>query len=42
MARPEQNWITFEIDGKQVRAPEGAMLNPSDAPAIDRLVSGTE
>jgi NADH-quinone oxidoreductase subunit G len=26
MARPEQNWITFEIDGKQVRAPEGAML----------------
>jgi NADH-quinone oxidoreductase subunit G len=26
MARPEQNWITFEIDGKQVRAPEGSML----------------
>jgi NADH-quinone oxidoreductase subunit G len=26
MARPKQNWITFEIDGKQVRAPEGAML----------------
>jgi NADH-quinone oxidoreductase subunit G len=26
MARPEQNWITFEIDGKQVRALEGAML----------------
>ena len=26
MARPEQKWITFEIDGKQVRAPEGAML----------------
>ncbi len=26
MARPEQNWITFEIDGKEVRAPEGAML----------------
>ena len=26
MARPETNWITFEIDGKQVRAPEGAML----------------
>jgi NADH-quinone oxidoreductase subunit G len=26
VARPEQNWITFEIDGKQVRAPEGAML----------------
>ncbi len=26
MARPEQHWITFEIDGKQVRAPEGAML----------------
>jgi NADH-quinone oxidoreductase subunit G len=26
MARPEQNWITFEIDGKQVRAREGAML----------------
>ena len=26
MARPQQNWITFEIDGKEVRAPEGAML----------------
>jgi NADH-quinone oxidoreductase subunit G len=26
MARPEQKWITFEIDGKQVRAPEGSML----------------
>jgi NADH-quinone oxidoreductase subunit G len=26
MARPEQNFITFEIDGKEVRAPEGAML----------------
>jgi len=26
MARPAENWITFEIDGKQVRAPEGAML----------------
>ena len=26
MARPEQHWITFEIDGKEVRAPEGAML----------------
>ena len=26
MARPEPNWISFEIDGKQVRAPEGAML----------------
>ncbi len=26
MARPEQKFITFEIDGKQVRAPEGAML----------------
>jgi NADH-quinone oxidoreductase subunit G len=26
MARPAQNWITFEIDGKQVRAPEGSML----------------
>jgi NADH-quinone oxidoreductase subunit G len=26
VARPEQNWITFEIDGKQVRAPEGALL----------------
>jgi NADH-quinone oxidoreductase subunit G len=26
MARPEQHWITFEIDGREVRAPEGAML----------------
>jgi NADH-quinone oxidoreductase subunit G len=26
MARPAQHWITFEIDGKEVRAPEGAML----------------
>jgi len=26
VARPEQKWITFEIDGKQVRALEGAML----------------
>ena len=26
MARPQPNWITFEIDGKQVRAPAGAML----------------
>jgi NADH-quinone oxidoreductase subunit G len=26
MARPKQNWITFEIDGKEVRALEGAML----------------
>jgi len=26
VARPEPNWITFEIDGKQVRAREGAML----------------
>jgi len=26
MARPEINWINFEIDGKEVRAPEGAML----------------
>jgi NADH-quinone oxidoreductase subunit G len=26
MARPEINWINFEIDGKDVRAPEGAML----------------
>jgi NADH-quinone oxidoreductase subunit G len=26
MARPEVNWINFEIDGKDVRAPEGAML----------------
>jgi NADH-quinone oxidoreductase subunit G len=26
MARPEIDWISFEIDGKEVRAPEGAML----------------
>jgi NADH-quinone oxidoreductase subunit G len=26
MARPEPNMITFEIDGREVRAPEGAML----------------
>src|SRR5688572_10056721 len=26
MARPKQKWISFEIDGRQVRAPEGAML----------------
>jgi NADH-quinone oxidoreductase subunit G len=26
VARPEPKWITFEIDGKQVRAREGAML----------------
>jgi NADH-quinone oxidoreductase subunit G len=26
MARPEKNWITFEIDGREVRAPEGTML----------------
>jgi NADH-quinone oxidoreductase subunit G len=26
MARPDVNWINFEIDGKDVRAPEGAML----------------
>jgi NADH-quinone oxidoreductase subunit G len=26
VARPQQNWITFEIDGRQVRAPEGSML----------------
>ena len=26
MARPETNWITFEIDGREVRAEEGAML----------------
>jgi NADH-quinone oxidoreductase subunit G len=26
MARPEENWISFEIDGKQVRALEGSML----------------
>jgi NADH-quinone oxidoreductase subunit G len=26
VARPEQHWITFEIDGREVRAPEGMML----------------
>jgi len=26
MARPAQKWISFEIDGRQVRAPEGTML----------------
>jgi NADH-quinone oxidoreductase subunit G len=26
MARPEKKWITFEIDGREVRAEEGAML----------------
>jgi NADH-quinone oxidoreductase subunit G len=26
MARPRKNWITFEIDGREVRAPEGTML----------------
>ncbi len=26
MARPEKNWITFEIDGREVRAEEGSML----------------
>jgi NADH-quinone oxidoreductase subunit G len=26
MARPEQKWIGFEIDGRQVRAPEGTLL----------------
>ncbi|HZG49718.1 MAG TPA: NADH-quinone oxidoreductase subunit NuoG, partial [Thermoleophilaceae bacterium] len=26
MARPEPNWITFEIDGREVRAEEGTML----------------
>jgi NADH-quinone oxidoreductase subunit G len=26
VARPETSWISFEIDGKQVRAPEGSML----------------
>src|SRR5687768_12426790 len=26
MARPKQKWISFEIDGRQVRAPEGTML----------------
>jgi NADH-quinone oxidoreductase subunit G len=26
MARPEQRWISFEIDGRQVRAPAGTML----------------
>src|SRR5947209_13470426 len=26
MARPEQRFVTFEIDGREVSAPEGAML----------------
>jgi NADH-quinone oxidoreductase subunit G len=26
MARPGRHWISFEIDGRQVRAPEGTML----------------
>ena len=26
MARPEKSWISFEIDGREVRAPEGTML----------------
>ena len=26
MARPEPHWITFEVDGREVRAPEGMML----------------
>ena len=26
MARPEARWITFEIDGREVQAPEGMML----------------
>jgi NADH-quinone oxidoreductase subunit G len=26
MARPEKHWITFEIDGREVRAEEGTML----------------
>jgi NADH-quinone oxidoreductase subunit G len=26
MARPKINWINFELDGKEVRAPEGSML----------------
>jgi NADH-quinone oxidoreductase subunit G len=26
MARPKPKWISFEIDGRQVRAPEGTML----------------
>jgi NADH-quinone oxidoreductase subunit G len=26
VARPEQHWITFELDGREVRAPEGTML----------------
>jgi NADH-quinone oxidoreductase subunit G len=26
MARPKKNWITFEIDGREVRAEEGVML----------------
>src|SRR3954462_15872694 len=26
MARPEEKFVTFEIDGREVSAPEGAML----------------
>jgi len=26
MARPEPNEVNFEIDGREVRAPEGSML----------------
>jgi NADH-quinone oxidoreductase subunit G len=26
MPRPEKKWVTFEIDGREVRAPEGSML----------------
>jgi NADH-quinone oxidoreductase subunit G len=26
MARPEKHWVTFEIDGREVRAAEGTML----------------
>src|ERR1700710_2655697 len=26
MPRPEKKFVTFEIDGREVRAPEGAML----------------
>src|ERR1700704_4986392 len=26
MPRPEQKFVTFEIDGQEVRAPEGSML----------------
>ncbi|MEX2196564.1 MAG: NADH-quinone oxidoreductase subunit NuoG [Thermoleophilaceae bacterium] len=26
MPRPEKRWVTFEIDGREVRAPEGSML----------------